>query len=440
VVDLLERLKGITPANFSPGAFFLDAEGELDGVIAWQGQKLHLRGKPDAIVIPPGSHPEICEYKFGQQGQMEYQIAQVLLYLHLLRAAKGVDCKTGRLMLFRVEPDEESVSPREREFPAAVDAAFSGYIGNQAAVRRLKIECSNAHKRGAPLSMPVNFMFCGPGGLGKTELARRVANALGLPFVNIPARNVANVDDLMLQINKILELEDQKAESIGTDSGLPLVRYPPLVIFLDEVHELGKKADAFLNMFEPKEKRAVGKKQVGNFKAATILAATTDKGRLPPPFRTRFRMVDLEPYTVEQVADMLRALFASVGPAMNDEFLLGLARRGRLNPRIAIERTNEMISHHEHDPNQYPLSQEGLDHVSTESWQVDKNGLNVTDRCYLRSLAAGNKGFNALVSSLQVGKEEIAGEIEPYLLQMELIRLTRQGRELTERGRLLLGT
>jgi Holliday junction resolvasome RuvABC ATP-dependent DNA helicase subunit len=99
-----------------------------------------------------------------------------------------------------------------------------------------------------------------------------------------------------------------------------------------------------------------------------------------------------------------------------------------------------MISHHDHDPNQYPLSQEGLERVSAELWQVDRNGLKVTDRCYLRALAAGNKGFTALVTSLQVGKEEIAGEIEPYLLQMELIRLTSKGRELTEQGRLLLGT
>jgi holliday junction DNA helicase RuvB len=439
VRDLSRKIGQFPPEAFSPQAFFLDTESDLEGIIEWKGRKLHLRGKPDAVILNGiTGRPEVLEYKFGLQGQIELQIAQVLLYLRLINLVKGQAFDTGRLKLFRIMPDTEETPVSQSEFPPRVDAAFQGYIGNHAAVRRLKIECTLALRQGEPPRMPVNLLFCGPGGLGKTELARRVARALELPLVDIPATAIKDVDALLQRIDDTLETKGREAVQQGTDSGLPLLKYPPLVIFLDEVHELRKKADAFLPMFEPKEKRAVGKRIVGDFKDATLLAATTDKGLLPGPFLSRFRIIDLVPYTAEEVAAIISPVFQEKGKRVNEDFLLRLAKMSRLNPRIALQCAEEMLSTHTFDDQAYPLSLPGLQRLSSEQWQVDEHGLNNNDRRYLGALKSGPKGLNSLVQLLPVGRDEIVNVIEPYLLQLEAIRLTGNGRELTERGRLLM--
>jgi Holliday junction resolvasome RuvABC ATP-dependent DNA helicase subunit len=420
-------------------SFFLDAEAELEANITWRGQVLRLRGRPDALLIDRGAgHVEVVEYKFGAQGQLELQIAQTLLYLALINAVKGPGIEHARLQLFRMEveaPVSKEAAPQS-EFHPAADAAFDGYVGNHAAVRRLKIECTLALREGQPPRMPINWMFCGPGGLGKTELARRVAKALGLPLVDIPARNVKNVDELLERVDATLDAAGRKFEEAGTESGFPRRKYPPLVIFLDEIHEMGKKADAFLNFFEPREKRAVGKSVIGDFKDATILGATTDVGKLPAPFLTRFRQIDLSPYSADEVATIVRPTLTNTGAKPDDAVALQLARMSRLNPRVALDRAAEVVRMNQFNARQYPLSAEGLRRVSGEMWNVDDDGLRASDHQYLRALASGRKGISALTSLLPVGKEEIEKVIEPYLLQLELIRKTEGGRELTELGRL----
>lgn len=447
VSDLAERI-GVRNGELAPAEMFLDTESSLKAELEWKGRRLTVKGRPDAVTLDRAAErPEIVEYKLGEQGQLELQVAQTLLYLEMVNAAKGPGIDRARLQLFRLEgetppdapePQATEARPRRGEsgFPPEVEAAFDGYVGNVAAVRRLKIECALA-RRGSPPSMPVNVMLCGPGGLGKTELARRVARALGVPLVDVPASNVKDVDGLLERVDGTLESAGQSPEPAGIDSGLPRVRYPPLVVFLDEVHLLKRRADLFLQLFEPKERRAVGSDKVGDFTHATLLAATTDKGLLPGPFLTRFRMVDLVPYDASEVARILAPEFGSEGAAPSDEFLVRLARMSRLNPRIGIERAREMLTHHRFDPGAYPLDASGLERMAAESWEVDEHGLRPADLDYLRALQEGRRGLAALCQMLPVGRDEILTVIEPYLMQLGLVRPTGSGRELTERGRLV---
>jgi Holliday junction DNA helicase RuvB len=452
VRDLAARLGPRKDGEIAPAAMFLDAEGDLRATLYWKDRQLLVHGRPDAVVVDRGSgRPEVVEYKLGQQGQLELQVAQTLLYLALVNAAKGPGLQAARLQLFRLEgetppdapePDAAAApgAPRRADsFPPEVDAAFAGYVGNLAAVRRLKIECTLA-RRESPPSMPVNVMLCGPGGLGKTELARRVARALGVPLVDVPASNVKGVDGLLELVDGALAAAGVAPVPAGTDSGLPRVEYPPLVVFLDEIHLLKKRADLFLQVFEPKERRAVGSERVGHFRSATLLGATTDKGLLPAPFLTRFRMVDLVPYTAEEVAQIVRPTFAAEGIQAADPFLLQLARMSRLNPRQALERAKEMLNFHRYDSEAYPLDSRGLVRLAEESWQVDEHGLTKVDLAYLQALRDGRRGIAALCQMLPVGKEEILSVIEPYLFQLELIRQTGAGRELTELGRRALAS
>jgi Holliday junction resolvasome RuvABC ATP-dependent DNA helicase subunit len=447
VDDLAERI-GHGNGELAPAEMLLDTESSLKAELEWQGRRLTIRGRPDAVTLDRSAErPEIVEYKLGEQGQLELQVAQTFLYLEMVNAAKGPGIDRARLQLFRLvgetppdapEPQAPGAAPRRSDsgFPPEVEAAFESYVGNVAAVRRLKIECAIA-LRESPASMPVNVMLCGPGGLGKTELARRVARALGVPMVDVPASNVKDVDGLLELVDGTLETAGQAAEPAGSDSGLARVRYPPLVVFLDEVHLLRRKADLFLQLFEPKERRAVGSDKVGDFAQATLLAATTDKGLLSGPFLTRFRMVDLVPYDAPEIARILAPAFASEKAAPSEEFLVRLARMSRLNPRIGIERAREMLTHHRFDPEEYPLDASGLQRMASQSWEVDEHGLRPADLDYLRALGEGRRGLAALCQMLPVGRDEILNVIEPYLMQLKLVRPTGAGRELTESGRML---
>jgi holliday junction DNA helicase RuvB len=286
----------------------------------------------------------------------------------------------------------------------------------------------------------INFMFCGPGGTGKTELARRMAEALATPFVNVPATAFKNLDELVQKIDSVVEERGTPPEQVGTDSGMPLFRYPPLTVFIDEVHAMARKADAYLNMLEPRERRAVCKDRVCNFENLVFLAATTDKGKLPTPFLSRFRIIDLRAYTLLEMCEIVRLAFKNAGKEVPTTVCELLARVGRFIPRVALERTRQFLEYHEFSPRKYPISEDGIRDIMATMWDVDSNGLAPNDRAYLESVQTAPKGFHTLATLLPCGKDEIERVIEPYLFQLGAIRPTGRGREITEIGRAMLIT
>lgn len=427
--DLTTLLEGHSQVP-EPADFFLDVESDVSATFQQHGRNLVIRGRPDALLLKPeGPGVELLEYKFASPDLVELRLAQVVLYMALIRESKGVPCSRGCLLYLRASPPPP---PGGSAFPQEVDKAFHGYIGNGAAVRRLKIAASLARRQSPPM-MGDNYLFTGPGGLGKTELARRVAHALGTTFVDLPSGSVKNVDDLVSTVDKALHDQDIHPEEIGKSSGRTVFKYPPLVIFLDEVHELRKKADQFLNLFEPKERRAVAKDKIADFKNATVLAATTDLAKLPAPFLTRFRRVDLEPYRPEEVAQMVEPVFTD-GPRLSPEVAVLLAHMGRCNPRRTIELAKEFRDQHAFDPNTVPLTKAALLHLAEDLWRVDELGLLPNDYSYLTALESGPKGLATLKQMLTVGDEEITNLIEPYLLQLGAISLGSSGRRLTALG------
>ncbi|MDR4503397.1 MAG: AAA family ATPase [Candidatus Scalindua sp.] len=446
VKEICQNLKKLNMKKFSPSAYFLDMETQLDAIIRFGDKKIHVRSRPDAVTLNQ-ANGEIClwEYKYGNQGQYELQIAQVLFYMSLIEAVKGVKCK--RAILWSFSPREEILPQKVREdikieepappFPEEVEEAFSGYIGNELSVRKLKVKLTLATKK-QPRKMPDNIMFCGPAGLGKTELAKRVASCLELPFINIPAISFSNLEQLVSEIDRTLRAHNLETEESGIDSGKPRRKYPPLVLFIDEAHRLSRRADEFLNFFEPKERRAVVKEFVGDFVDATILLATTDKGALPSAFLTRFRMLDLVPYSIEEVGMIIYEEFKNKDMVITADVCRGIAKVGRLVPRLALSRMGDFLEHNEFKAESYPFSMKGLQNMLKEVWLVDENGLTPSDFLYLDCVKEQPRGVLILNNLLPCKIEEIRNIIEPYLMQINAVKSTKRGRSITEYGRMIL--
>lgn len=346
-----------------------------------------------------------------------------------------------------IQPWDQAGTGREssqKETPVAVDRpsippgltpawtracqAFAGFVGNDEVVDRLQTALADAISRGDPPICATSFLFTGPGGLGKTELALRVARALGHPLVQIQGSRIRRLDDLVELMDAALLAHNSGPREAGLDSGLPKWVYPSLVLFIDEVHELGRLTDQLLGLFEPRERRAVAADRVIHLPHATFLAATTDKFRLPKPFLTRFRELPLRAYTADQVAEMLRL----AGVPGDQLFRKSLALASRLNPRVAKSHAEEFASYHRQRGITYDAA--GLALMRTQ-WKVEADGLDERDLDYLRLLKDGPQSLRTLAQRLGYAEAVIAEEVEPFLQQQGLIEVTAKGRQLSLKGR-----
>jgi holliday junction DNA helicase RuvB len=132
------------------------------------------------------------------------------------------------------------------------------------------------------------------------------------------------------------------------------------------------------------------------------------------------------------------AYFRTRGKEVSPNLCEAVARVGRLVPRIAIEHTEDFLRKHDFGPDAYPLTDDGLRRMMSEFWLVDDQGLTANDVEYLRCVADTPRGISVLVSLLPYGKEEIETVVEPFLLQINAIRRTSRGREITEIGRRII--
>jgi Holliday junction resolvasome RuvABC ATP-dependent DNA helicase subunit len=325
-------------------------------------------------------------------------------------------------------------SPVPPEVRQVVRQAFQGFIGNEAAVRRIENDLLRA-LIDRPPHLSKNFLFTGQPSTGKTEISRRMAHALQLPFVKLDGRGLRSRERLFELIDGELAQQTIGAAQVGTQAGMPTLQYPALIVFIDEVHLVPRPIqESLLTMLEAADRSVTLADRVALMSRATFLFATTRASDVDAAFRSRCSEVQLKEYSREQVAEIVRLRFPDVWP---ESVYLAIAQLGRRVPRIALELARELetaITVAE-DPGR--TVQQHLDDVR-RARELDELGLTLTDLEYLSNLARENRpvGEQTLLNMLgTVDRDRIVDEIEPFLRSLGFIRFGPRGREITPEGR-----
>jgi Holliday junction resolvasome RuvABC ATP-dependent DNA helicase subunit len=223
--------------------------------------------------------------------------------------------------------------------------AFKDYVGQDASVERLLDLVYQGFSNQYHI-VEENIMLAGPPSTGKTTLAKMLADTLKTPAVFTDANQVnggVNVGGVKVPggADTVIHLMlDSWARYIYHRPPQPMKAgsftiyiAPPTLVFIDEIHGLGRKtADALLKATERNDAMLFGKSEVINCKNITWVGATTDWGRLPSAFRTRFTRIDLEPPTFDEVVQIVKLN----NPGFGNETCKKIVFYGSLVPREAL--------------------------------------------------------------------------------------------------------
>lgn len=258
---------------------------------------------------------------------------------------------------------------------------FDDYVGQEQAkqIIQVMLEASDREDKDIP-----NFLFTGTAGLGKTSLAKIILGPI--PHLFIDGKSLKTLDGL------------------------------PSFVIIDEVHNVKSDLCDSLNILID-DARII------------IMGATTNPGQLPGPFRSRFQTINLIPYNVEQLVQIMHNVLVRKGTLdMDDMYLEQIAARSRQTPRTALKYLSFVMDLMTVN-NSVALSQEILDNAF-EMLGVDDEGLLEIDRKYLEAFPVNGQpvGIDYLTAVIAQDKETIEQEIEPYLMNKKLIDRTPRGR------------
>jgi Holliday junction DNA helicase RuvB len=299
------------------------------------------------------------------------------------------------------------------------------FIGQKKIIQTLTLFLEGVKKRGEPQE---HLLLYGPAGIGKTTLAYVIAKELGGELKITSGPVLQKAADLAAILTNLKNND---------------------VLFIDEIHRLPKTVEEILYpVLEEFSLDIV----VGQGAAArivrlpvpkiTIIGATTRIALLSGPLRDRFGLILRLDYY--QPSEMEEIIWRS-SKILNVPLTKGAAKlisdRSRKIPRLAnriLKRVKDIF-----DVNHYQVIDEKILEKLFDMLEIDSLGLTNIDLKYLNVLAEkfNNQpvGLETIASSLSEDKRTIEEYIEPYLLQMGLIKKTSRGRVLTDKALRHLG-
>lgn len=291
------------------------------------------------------------------------------------------------------------------------------YIGQERIRENILISIQAARQRKEPLD---HILLYGPPGLGKTTLAGIIANEMGVNIRVTSGPAIEKPGEMAAVLNGLGEGD---------------------ILFVDEIHRLNKQVEEVL--YPAMEDFAIdillGKGQNArsirlNLPRFTLIGATTRAGLLSAPLRDRFGEIHrLEFYTPEELRLIIMNSARKLDVTIEDSGALELARRSRGTPRLAnriLKRVRDFAQV------RYDGSiTEQVANTALDLMEVDKMGLDRSDRRFLMTLVetyhGGPAGVDALAAAIGEDAGTIEDLIEPYLLQNGFINRTPRGRTAT---------
>jgi Holliday junction DNA helicase RuvB len=426
--SLVDKLDVKTDARLSAG---LDSNGkELKGITL-------LSPEVASIIV------SLVVQHYGKLLENSEDIKE-LIRLHwnrgLLLLEEDLDQQDGDIDNVLIRYVEQSCltieGETEEEYTGLGDLLDAKIVGQDEAKRQIRRLLKEA-KGLSPMCLSESIIFTGPASVGKTLFSQTIAESLMLPYVETTGTSLKSAEQLFEQIDNVLDIEDLSYEEVGHHGGLPLRKYPPLVIFIDECHQLKRPIqDTLLTMTEPSSRRAILQHFVADMSSATFLFATTDIGLIEKALKTRCREINLKPYEIEDIVGIIGRIYKGWSPEVRK--LIAMA--GRLTPRIAKERAKDLDRILKQDYKGQKPSESIVVEIMDKEWGQDRLGMTDRDRRYLRVIESANGpiGGENIAQQLGIELSEVENDIEPFMMRLGLIKKGQSGRELTEDGKRLI--
>lgn len=290
-------------------------------------------------------------------------------------------------------------------------ANFNEFQGKASLKKNLKIYIDNAKQNKLPLD---HCLFYSPPGVGKTSIAKIIANELKTNIKIIQGPEIKEKTDLINILHSIKEND---------------------VLFIDEIHSIDSSCyellysvmeDFVFNINIGKEFNAkIISLSIPKF---TLIGATTKLGNLPDPFEERFGIVErIEEYKDKEIFLVLKYTAKKCEIDIDDEILKIISQHSKGIPRNSKRILSRFYDHYNIEKNK-PL--EILKKIG-----IYTLGLNNIDLNYLRVLFKNKRmGLKTISQILNIDEKTIQNKIEPFLIKMNLISKTTNGRSITNEG------
>ncbi len=297
---------------------------------------------------------------------------------------------------------------------------FSEYIGQQKIIRTLKVFTDAVKKRGVSSE---HILLYGPPGIGKTTLAHVIANELKSEIKITSGAVIQKSGDLAAVLTNLKNSN---------------------VLFIDEIHRLPKPVEEILYpvMEDYFLDIVIGKGPSARtvrlpVPKITIIGATTKLALLSAPLRDRFGLtLRLDFYNDEDMANIIKRTSELFALPITTDAVTEIAKRSRKTPRIAnriLKRARDVFEVDKHKTIDNALLTKLFNML-----EIDELGLGPLDIKYLRLLGEKYKnspiGIETIALSLSEDQQTVEEFIEPYLLQLGLIKKTSRGRVLTSKA------